>query len=759
MTMPVHRLRGVILVCLALAAGATAALVACGPFLTDLVTVTSIGPADPAGYARGQVGVVRPRFARKYLVQAYRRLSDKPPLGTVLEASGSTRPGDPDEWFRLRDAVLTKPPDTTPARGRRFDPSRRTANYQSFENCNADALGQAAATLKSRMARWGSASPAVVDWTQAQVAVFENCAGSTLVLPEPVPAGADLLLRADREYQTAAACFYGTAYEEAGRRFRAIAGDSSSPWRIYGRYLAARAAIRQATVLTDTVATAAPLFARAETDLNAVLADPAAARLHASARGLLGFVAYRSRPVERLHELSRVLASADAVDEQALVDFRHLMDKFVGDTVDYEYGSIARIDDLRSNDDLIDWILAMQGSGEAALDRAVGRWNATRATPWLVAVLWKLPPSHPESATALAAAERIERSSPAFDTVLFLRVRLLAGQGRRDEARSLLNDVPLPGAISAETQNLFSAERFMLAKTLEDLLSSAPRTIVVSAEDSWMYGALRRARSAKGAFGTPTFDEDAAAVFTTRLPLELLVAAAESDRLPDRLRTRVAAAAFTRAWLFGREDAAVAVVPHLRRLAPQLATDLDRYAAAAAGTVRHLAGLLLLLRTPGMHTYVRGIDDEVSYQAADPLRTFDHTFSRNWWCGIERASEDGIYASAPSSAVRELLYGKGEVPFPEFLTTAEREEVQRELNAMAALGPAPQYLAGEALKWVRGRPKDVDVAEALAQVVEGWRWTCPGATRDPQLARRSFETLHRLFPQSEWAKRTRYWYP
>src|SRR6185436_10344550 len=146
------------------------------------------------------------------------------------------------------------------------------------------------------------------------------------------------------------------------------------------------------------------------------------------------------------------------------------------------------------------------GSGEAALDRAVARWNATRATPWLVAVLWKLPPSHPESATALAAAERIERSSPAFDTVLFLRVRLLAGQGRRDEARSLLKDVPLPAAMSAETLNLFNAERFLVAETFEELLASGPRTIVVSTEDSWMYGALRRARSAKDAFGTPTFD-------------------------------------------------------------------------------------------------------------------------------------------------------------------------------------------------------------------------------------------------------------
>ena len=57
---------------LAIAASGTAAVLACGPFFTDLLTVKRSSPADRARYARGDLGVVKPTFERRYLVQAYR---------------------------------------------------------------------------------------------------------------------------------------------------------------------------------------------------------------------------------------------------------------------------------------------------------------------------------------------------------------------------------------------------------------------------------------------------------------------------------------------------------------------------------------------------------------------------------------------------------------------------------------------------------------------------------------------------------------
>src|SRR6185503_49773 len=99
-------------------------------------------------------------------------------------------------------------------------------SYQSIQNCLDDAFASAMVTAKARLASFGgAASSQMREWLRAQDAVFTNCPGGPLVLPEPAPAGADALTKADRAYQTAAAYFYATRYAEAASGFRAIAGD------------------------------------------------------------------------------------------------------------------------------------------------------------------------------------------------------------------------------------------------------------------------------------------------------------------------------------------------------------------------------------------------------------------------------------------------------------------------------------------------------------------------------------------------------
>src|SRR5258705_2067087 len=111
----------------------------------------------------------------------------------------------------------------------------------------------------------------------------------------------------------------------------------------------------------------------------------------------------------------------------------------------------------------------MQGEGQGGDERAVWRWQATHSMPWLAATLWTVPPGHPIADAAINAAQAVDRASPAFATIAFLRVRLLARMQRRDEARRVLAALPstrAPG-IDAETLNLLRAERVMLADSLD----------------------------------------------------------------------------------------------------------------------------------------------------------------------------------------------------------------------------------------------------------------------------------------------------
>ena len=727
----------------------TASVLACGPFLSDLLPVETVRPGDLNGYSyRGELGVVRPHFARRYLVQAYRRMTGQEPLRAV----GRMKPFDDEaqreahqQWSELHVRVDGKSP------GIGID--RNIGDYQFIVNCLGSAYAAAAKTLTERMGRYGTTSAEVRDWLAAQDRVFENCTSERLVLPEPAPAGADAFVRGDRNYQIAAAYFYAMQYDEAIRRFREIAADQTSPWRPYGRYLAARALLRQATTAKEL--DRAKLSA-AEAEFRGVLQDAGASFLHASARGLLDRIALRANPMERLRVLSAALSTRD-VGDQELRDYEALMDAALGDTTVIDDEAVADRAALGATSDMNDWILVMQSIAPGAAARALAKWKESHALPWLAAALWKAPAGSADVPALVDAAARIDQSSPAYYTIAFLRVRLLALSDRSDEARAVLATLPARAGLygkppDAETFNLISALRFKLARSLDELLVAAPRAVVGHREGAWNdaeYGATPTGQE------DPVFDDDAGIVFSTRLPLADLVTSAKSNALQPRLRLRVASAAFVRAWLLDRFDQALAVAPVLRQLSPSLAADMRQFETAATAQDRHIAGLRLVLRTPGLHASVKGIEDDEDHSHKELSRQFDHTFRRNWWCG--RDDERGRYPGDSDSQVMQFLYPGGVVPYPVFLEKAEIAGVEAERDAIGTLGPAPNYLAAEAVKWARARPSDLDAAEALAHAVEGTRWGCTN-DETTRMSRAAFQTLHQLFPKTEWARKTKYWY-
>jgi hypothetical protein len=87
-----------------------------------------------------------------------------------------------------------------------------------------------------------------------------------------------------------------------------------------------------------------------------------------------------------------------------------------------------------------------------------------------------------------------------------------------------------------------------------------------------------------------------------------------------------------------------------------------------------------------------------------------------------------------------------------------------ELGRLAKIPAAPQYLADEVTMWVRESSwldrwlYGDEMAEALALTVRATRFGCrrDGPNRSHSYA--TFSLLHELFPESEAARHTRYWY-
>lgn len=269
----------------------------CGPFPVTLL-FTTYHNTLPGAFASGHPGVIRPHFERRDLLLAYREFSGAPVQSSQPQSQPAPAPaaqaGNP--WASAR-SLVPNAPAAKPVDTEKKVPGE---DYESYTNCLDDAFATAAATLRSRVAQWGAASPQIAEWLRGQDQVFQNCSAGPDI-PQPLPS-ADKLLADDRAYQIAAAEMYAEQYAKAVADFDRIAATADSPWRATARYVAARVCIRQGTLGKDPAK-----LREAAGRLETIVKDSGAGDWRARAEALLGFVRARTEPQQQLIALGEQL--------------------------------------------------------------------------------------------------------------------------------------------------------------------------------------------------------------------------------------------------------------------------------------------------------------------------------------------------------------------------------------------------------------------------------------------------------------------
>ena len=716
-------------------------LTGCGPFFETTLFTLKYHPTFPLDqYAAGRLGVVKPTLYREFLFVGYRYLSAKPM--TEEERASLSQPSPPGPaqaeaagshdqfrvWLDARARIAGLPAVTQVSVFRKLPGS----DWQSYVNCNDDAFQNAATTLERRLQTFGAAHAGISAWVQAQDAVFSNCAGGEAIPPAP-EAGLPALLKADRMYQTGAAYFYAEKFDEAERRFRDIASDPGSPWSKISPYLAARAMIRKSTLSSGDGKFDRDALSQAEKLLASIVEDPARKEIHGAARRLLDFAAVRLRPADRLRELTKELTAPSKGEDlrQKLVDYERLL---TNETLD---GAT-----VRDSGDLTDWILNFRAVGEVALAHSLVKWKETGSSAWLLSCAVKISSVHPESGAILQALAGVARGSPAFGTAAFHRIRLLEESGQKDSVRQVL-DALLPdlrASMPPSSLNLFLAQRMKLARTLDEFLRFAPRMASgiesVDGEEPWHSvgaGAGKQAPPERS-----LFDSDSAGVFSRAMPLAMLRRAATGANLPAHLKKQLVTAAWVRAVLLDRHETARLLSEPLGRFYPELRPLVDRYGSASSLDEGRFAAVHLLLKAPGLKPYcTSGIQRKANAAKIDAFRD-------NWWCSFSVRTEAAAEPERP-------------VEFPEFVTDAERAAFRREWEKLLQLDTAPNYFGQVVLSWARNHPGDPRAPEALHLVVKATRFGCVNQASG-KYSQACFQLLHRKYPESAWAKLTKYWY-
>lgn len=768
----------------------------CGPFSEIAYFTYSLHPDFPLDhYARGEMGILQPTYARSYLYVAYRYLSGRSfdsdeqnaLLGLWHErlARGTWGPNEDSavkRWIEERKKVTGADSDYSVEIYRDFG-----NNFQQYINCTADGFFTAINTLDQRIAKFGGSSDTVKDWLRAQDQVFSNCNGkppgfqpgsehpSLLeTIPAAVLSSAPPIVRTDREYQIAAAHFYAGNFDEAQKRFETIAQDSASSWRQIARLLVARCLIRKATLSAEADQFNAASLAQAENRLNQIVGDRSLGDLHPAASRLLDFVEIRLHPREAEHHLASLLLHEHIGNtlKQNLWDYTLLIDKAVpddqaGDTDETETlaqraEALAQATKVRREDELSDWILSFQGGGQDSLDHSLARWTETHSLPWLVGALSVVRAGQPEVPQLLKAADGVKPGSPGFASVAFHRLRLLSEANQNDEARAVLDKLlsEQRNAFPPSSLNLLLALRMKLASNLDEFLKFAqrvPATVSLDIDGQELPEDLGAAEGAvKPSQIEPVrLDSDSTEILNRILPLDILAQAAENKSLSDDLRRQVVQAAWVKSILLDDTSVSSRLVPAWEALQPELKDSLEAYRAEKSPEAGRFAAVFVMLKFPGMRPLV---DTGVSRKT--PLSKIDN-YRDNWWCAPETDTEKSFATTvdgrASVSGPLRMLYPAGEPSTPAFLNVEQKTKGQQEWKRLRLMGVAPNYLAREVVGWGKQHPDDPRVPEALYLAVRSTRYGCTDKETG-KLSKAAFEFLHARYPNSDWAKKTKFWF-
>ena len=758
----INKLSGRALIALALIASTSLLLPrgtqACGPFFSDAIFVYTKHPDFPLErFAKGQLGVLRPSYARSYLFAAYRNLTNAA-LSDAEEAAlkslwedrlGNNFESNDDAWIKKwLDARSKVPGLSAPTQLHAYRNREKPHDYDTYLNCQQDAFENAAATLGERIKTFGADSLGVRSWVAAQDLVFANCSEGRHLPADASAEAPDLppLLRADRAYQIAAANFYAGSFDEAKQAFDAIARDASSPWREKAGYLAARSMLRKGS-FAEKEDEGRPSLADAETRLNAVIKDQSLAKSHHAANRLLSLVRLRLRPEETLHDLAHAITKKDASADfkQAVWDYTSLFDKFVGDEDDTTKHPVPA--SLRA-DELTDWLLTFQDPSAGAATHALERWEKTHAPPWLVAAMTKASGQQSGLDSLLSAAMRVDHTSPAFPSLAFHNVRLLMESKRIDAARTALDKVLSEdrSRLPASALNQLVGQRMMLAQNLEEFLQSAPRVPAGFSDDS---DGREIPDDEKDSDSTTKglkffFDLDSANVFNQGMPVAIMKNAALSNTLAANLRRDVTQAAFMRAALLDDRESAMAAAKLLGEAYPETKPFLMPYQSAATPEARRFAAAYLALKFPGLRPYVSAGTGRTT-----ELKEID-SYRDNYWC------------AEPPAALKTWQGDEEDKPKvapiapPEFLKPSQALAL-RQAAALAALGTAPDYLCRIAIDWAGKNPTEARAPEALHLAVRSTRYGCTDKETG-RWSKAAYDLLHQRYPNTTWAKNTKYWF-
>lgn len=739
--------------------------IACGPFFDDPAFFYDRHPDMPLSlYASGKLGIIKPEFARSYLVVAWRYFNNKALSAAEQKSIVALWDQRLDSEAKDLDNAIKKWQSTLKQydKAGKYDDVYPTRDYNgkgdvwfSYTNCPADAFNFASQTAKSIADSFGVDSKEIKNWVKSQYQVFCNCSGgmgdSKPQIPAAITAELSTKLKPYRDYQIASANFYANNFDKAIEQFETISADKTSPFQNLASYLAVRAMVRKATVADKNDEA---LLARAEKRLHDLQNDKAMSSMKNQLGDLLGFVKFKLGGPSRFAELAKALSTSNEGAEAGnnLCDYTFLFDKMLGESADMPEDDAAsakqrwtKADPIVKSDELSEWVLTFQSAGADAYQHALKRWKDGKKVQWLIAALSLADPKSAEINELLSEAEKVDSNSTAYLQLQYQVASLNLKQGNKDAVAARVDKLFANSAlkIPPSSRNRLSDLRMLVSKSFPEYLRYAferPTAIESGWDGVELPVDFQKVEALKDyQVLEPAFNNDSTTFLNSSVPLSLLSTIPNTPSISAKLRADSLQSLWVRSFILKDSRSLSNITPKLKTAIPSLSPLLSNYEKASSAEEKTFAGSLMILKNPGMRPAL-----SMAYGRRTPIDKIDD-YQDNWWSANDFA--------APIDAAKLKINAQ----MSAVLSASEKAAAAAETAKLIANGTPTVYLGQNAISWAKSHPQDPRVPEALALTVKASKFADRNEATS-KISKDAFTLLHSKYPKNPWTAKTKYYY-